>query len=500
VRKAPLAPDGERLAALALAAIAALRVLAFSLAFPFFTNVDEFRHVDMALKYARGYVPGHEGDAYEPETPRLVAILGSPEYHRDPADAAPVPAPVWASPPGVLARRIERVEAELAPIHNLEANQSPAYYAAAGAWLAFGRRLGLDGGPLLYWLRALSAPAAFALVLASHGVLRRVYPGSRITRLGVPALLAFLPQDCVYYVTSDALSPLLGGLCFLLLVDLALRGRAASAWRGAAAGALGAAAVLAKLPNALLFAVAAFCAAVARRGPRLARAGAGGASLLALALAFALPVGAWLARNRIALGDATGDARKIEILGWGRRPLAEWLDHPLFGVEGLAAFLAGLARTFWRGEIAWEQATLALPAADWLYVLSSAACLALAAVGLAAARARAERVAEGAAWVAVLGGVAILAWLSLRFSFGPTTNPSLAQPWFANGRLVSGALVPFALLYVRGIERAAAQLPERWRERAAWLLLAAVLGAATASELLLSAPAFRSAYNFFHLP
>ncbi len=491
--------EAEALVAFALAAIAGLRVLCFALAFPFFTNVDEFRHVDMALKYARGYAPGREGDAYEPDTRRLVAILGSPEYHRDPRTRSPLPPPVWRAGPELVARRIARMEVELAPIRNLEANQSPFYYAVAGAWLRIGRAFGLDGGPLLYWLRSVAAPAAFALVLASHSVLRRVTPRSRFVRLGVPALLAGLPQDCVYYATSDALSPLLGGLAFLLCVDLALRA-APGAWRGAAAGAVGAAAILTKLPNAMLVPVAVACAVAARVGGRAPGERGGGSAWLALFAALLLPVGAWLARNALLLGDPTGDARKVETLGWGLRPLGEWLDHPLFGPQGLAAFLAGLARTFWRGEIAWNQAALALPAADRIYVAASAACLALAAAGLRGPRPRGERVAEGAAWIAVLSALAILAWLSVRFSYGADTNPSLERPWFANGRLVAGALVPFALLFVRGIERGAAAFPERWRERGAWTVLGAMLAVACASEVALSVPVFRSPYNFFHLP
>jgi len=317
-------------------------------------------------------------------------------------------------------------------------------------------------------------------------------------RLGVPALLAFLPQDCVTYATSDALSPLLGGLAFLLCIGLALRPHPGP-WRGAAAGLVAAAAILTKLPNALLCAVAAYCGA-ASRSARRATGGVGDGAWLALWVALVLPVGAWLARNQILLGNATGDAVKIEKLGWGRRPLAEWLSHPLFGPEGLGAFLAGLVRTFWRGEIAWRQAELAHSAADGLYVAATAVCLALAAVGLRGPRPREEGVAEGAAWVGVLAAVAILGWLSLRFSYGPTTNPSLDRPWFANGRLVAGALVPFALLFVRGIERGAAWLPERWRERTAWAALTAVLAAASVSEAILTAPVVGSAYNFFHLP
>src|SRR5262245_51475064 len=122
------ATECEARIALALAALAGLRGLAFALAFPFFPNLAEFRHVDMALKYARGYSPGRESDAYEPETRRLVALLGSPEYHRDPLRSSPLPPPVWRAGPEIRERRLARAEAEIAPIHNLEANQSPFYY------------------------------------------------------------------------------------------------------------------------------------------------------------------------------------------------------------------------------------------------------------------------------------------------------------------------------------------------------------------------------------
>jgi len=36
---------------------AAVRVLVFSAAFPFFNNVDERRHFDLVIKYAYGDVP-----------------------------------------------------------------------------------------------------------------------------------------------------------------------------------------------------------------------------------------------------------------------------------------------------------------------------------------------------------------------------------------------------------------------------------------------------------
>ena len=37
--------------------LAAVRVLLFCAAFPFFNNVDERRHFDLLIKYAEGHVP-----------------------------------------------------------------------------------------------------------------------------------------------------------------------------------------------------------------------------------------------------------------------------------------------------------------------------------------------------------------------------------------------------------------------------------------------------------
>src|SRR5207247_4954274 len=44
-----------------------------------------------------------------------------------------------------------------------------------------------------------------------------------------------------------------------------------------------------------------------------------------------------------------------------------------------------------------------------------------------------------------------LALLSIQFDFGNCINPSRAHPYFTSGRLLSGALIPFALFYVYGI-------------------------------------------------
>jgi hypothetical protein len=121
-------------------------------------------------------------------------------------------------------------------------------------------------------------------------------------------------------------------------------------------------------------------------------------------------------------------------------------------------------------------------------------------LGLRHPRGRDLRLAEGAALVAVLAALAILVVLSLVFTFHESSNPPVHQPYFVQGRLISGVMVPFALLYVRGLEVATSALPARWRGRAAWGGLAALLSLVAVSELSLSRVVFASAYNWFHLP
>ena len=86
------------------------------------------------------------------------------------------------------------------------------------------------------------------------------------------------------------------------------------------------------------------------------------------------------------------------------------------------------------------------------------------------------------------------------FVFGEVTDPSAVYPYFVRGRLISGGLVPFAWLYVRGIEVATARLPGALANRVAWAVLLGVVLLAWISEIVVTRPVFASAYNGFHLP
>jgi hypothetical protein len=484
--------------AAALAALAALRLLVFAGAFPFFVHVDEHMHVDMVLKYARGYRPLPGSDVYEPDFAVLFATWGSPEYHTRPEtfERRGVPPPGWQLSTADLAVQVAEMRAYFARLRNLEAHQPPLYYALQAGWWRLGAGLGLPDAQRLYWLRALHALWLSALVLAAHWWLRDAYPEDAFVRLGVPLLVAVLPQDALYYVTPDALSPLLFGAGLLLAARLASRPSSGAA-AFAAAGILAAAAVLTKYTNAALYAALAWCsaAALARGGRRL------GARVLVLWLAAALPVAAWCARNQFVFGDPTATAVKLERMGWERKPLAEIGDSPLLGARGASAFATSLAEAFWRGELAWQRRTLSSAAADRCYALSSLVCVGLAAAALVRRRGASEaRLLEGASLAALAACLAMLTALSLAWRFPRLGSPSAAAPWFAQGRLVSGAIVPFALLYARGLEVACGALPRRLRAPLAWAALAAVAALATLSELALHRAVFASAYNWYHLP
>jgi len=483
---------------LALALLAGLRVLCFSLAFPFFSNVDEYRHFDVVLKFSRGYWPTPGPDAYETETAGFVGRFGSPEYLRDPLTPAQVevPPPAWLQSDDFGRKRVESTRRYLSGRHSLEADQPPVYYATAGAWMSLGRGLGIHGLRLLYWVRGLGVVVAIGVVIAAWILLRDVYPDNRFLRLGTPLLLASFPQDALYYITADAFSPLLGALGLLLVLRLMVRPDAGLG-AYAAAGAMLAAAFLNKYPNvAVLVACAVPTIVSLRRGE------AGRLGRWAVLWAVALTPGAlWMGRNLLRVGDLTGTAFKIERLGWGRKGVGELFDHPLFTPGGAWTFLSDMIPRFWRGELVWYQHELGWAAADWTYALTSLFFVGLAAVAIRnGARPIQPRLGEATALLAVAGGVAVLAGLSLLFVFGEDTSPSAAYPYFVQGRLISGVLVPFAWLYVRGIEVATARLPGALANRVAWALLLAVVLLAWISEIVVTRPVFASAYNGFHLP
>ena len=341
VPPAAFSASQERGLVLLLCLLAAVHVFIFSAAVPFFNNVDEQIHFDLAVKYSQGHIP-RSLEPISAEAIPYAVLYGSPEFVGIPANLpdGKFPAPPWQQPMDSVRQTLAAKTAAWNNVINHEASQPPLYYALAGAWWRLGKMLGFHDGPLLYWLRFLNMFFIGALVGLGYVAARLVFPGRRFLRLGVPALLAFFPQTTFYSIQNDVLSPLCFGAAFICLVKW-LRADTPGVRLGTATGLALAATYLTKISNLPLLAVSG--AVVLFKISRLAKAGklrAAFPALAALALCAGLPMMAWLAWTKCHFGDFTGTAAKIQFLGWTHKSFGEWWQHPIFTPHGLWTFLS----------------------------------------------------------------------------------------------------------------------------------------------------------------
>lgn len=489
--------EGERLIAFALCALAALRVFLFSAGFPFFNNVDEGAHFDLVRKYARGHIPtGLE--PYDGDTARAILLFGTPEYLRPPSvfPGGTIPPPRWTLP--TAQERLDSdVNAVLARITNHEATQPPLYYAVAGAWLRLGEAIGMRDGLAIYWVRFLNVPLCGLLTWLAYAFARTSFD-RRFLRLGIPMLVAFIPQDVFYSVNNDVLQPLCGGVSFLLLSMIATgppKSHAFHALTGACVGAT----ILVKFSGVailpIMLAVAILMIVRPRRAQERMRAASRGAVLL---LSSALPILVWCLRNYFVLGDVTGSVSKAEKLSWSLKPVGAFFDHPIFTLGGLWAFLSETMTTFWRGEFVWGLQRIASDGWDAFYQISSLVFVAAAVLVLATRVRNPAREPRTVLWLSLIMfglSLSFLGVISVIYDFEGCFYPSAVHPFLTSGRLALGALIPFAALWVYGLDALlpAKQAALRWALGIAFVILM------TVSEALLSREAFGSAYNWFHM-
>jgi hypothetical protein len=369
----------------------------------------------------------------------------------------------------------------------------------AGLWYRLGWSLGLRGGRALYWIRFMNVIVCALLVWLARAFARVLFPADRFLSLGMPLLVAFLPQDAFYAVNNDVLLPLAGGAALLGLLVLA-RGETRGYPFHAVVGLLVAATVLVKLSSAPIVVIAVVAAVmITRRAGARERRAAAGRSAVLLASA-AAPLALWGARNVLALGDVSGSADKAKLLGWSVKPMGALFDHPLFSPGGIATFWQETIASFWRGEFTWGLHRLASPGWDLIYsassfVLPTAALVALVFRGRSGRGA--EQVVQSLGLAMLLMSLLFLAGVSVAFDFGGCFYPSRAHPFLTSGRLALAALLPFVALYLSGLR---ILLPGRRSAAPRWALLIAVIVLMTASEAGLARAAFHSAYNWFHLP
>ena len=489
----------ERILVVALCIAAAMRVFFFCAACPLFNNVDERAHLDLVLKYSRGHVPSTGLENFGREAAELILLYGTPEYlanRRDPAESGPQPPP-WTWPGIKESPEFAKVVDTWTRKTNHEAASFPSYYALAGAWCAAGRVLGIRDGQLAYWIRFLDAPVMALLVWVSYLIGVALFAARQTLRLGLPVLVAFHPQDIFHSISADALSPLLFAASLPLLLSPDRRDRSLG-WE-AVTGLAVAATFLIKASNIAIavvmgLVVAWDCREAARAG-ELAKALRRTGILLVAAGA---PIAAWLTRNWILLGSLSGADEKVKFLTWTHKPIGQWWHHPIFTFHGATAFLAEITRTFWRGEVVWYREVLAHKAMDRFYVASSSVLLLVSLLAFVRFR---RREPEGSRVVAlcfatVVTSVLFMATISIAYDFGRCFAPSREVPYLLAGRLVSGALVPFLILYLDGLDRLLAPVRSRLDPM---IVVGAVAAAITCSELILIQPLLKSQYNWFHL-
>ncbi len=487
----------ERVLIVLLCFIAALRVFIFSAAFPFFSNIDEDLHFDLITQYSDGRLPR----AFEPlkeESLSWIVPYASPEFLFTP-DQFPegkFPAPLWKQSGSNIEPELAATKAAWSNEINSESSQPPLYYVLTSLWWRLGQVMGLRGIQSLYWIRFLNIPLIAAVVWLGYVIARTIAPERVDLRIGVPVLLAFIPQNVFYAMNNDVLSPLCFGALFLCVLQW-LRGNRPTLLFGAFTGLAIAAACLTKLSNLPLVAVA-LIVIIAKLSPAIRQTpGPVMNAFAALAICSAIPIASWILWTKYQFGDATGSTAKIALLGWTRKSFADWWQHPIFTPRGVWIFWSDLIASFWRGEVKWHGQVLRWPTVDGFYAISSLALFLAALIGLRknTELSTFQRQAIGFAALSFIMSVGFLALFSIQFDFGNCVNPSRAHPYFTSGRLLSGALIPFALFYVYGI----AFLFRRINAALPLILLGMIVVFVTASEIASNRVVFASEHNWFHL-
>jgi hypothetical protein len=472
-------------------------VFVFSAAFPFFSNIDEDLHFDLITQYSHGRLPANF-DPLQDETLNWIVPYASPEFLFTPDQfpGAKFPPPLWKQSGPDVEAEIAATKAAWSSEINFESSQPPLYYIVASLWRWVGKLIGFGGIQSLYWIRFLNVFLIALMVCLGYAIARMVAPERVDLRLGVPLLLAFIPQNVFYAMNNDVLSPICFGALFLCVLQW-LRANNATFLLGALTGLAIAATYLTKLSNLPLIAVAlvvilATLLVITRRTPR-----AGLMALAAIVICAAIPISSWILWTKYQFGDLTGSTAKIALLGWTPKPFAEWWQPPIFTLRGLWIFWSDLIASFWRGEVKWHGQVLSYPLVDGFYPISSLALLVAALIGLRnkAALSAFRRQAIGVAVLSFTVSVGLLAFLSIQFDFGNCINPSRAHPFFTSGRLLSGALIPFALFYVYGIS----YLFHRINSDVPLIILVRIVGFVTASEIFTNRTVFASDHNLFHL-
>ena len=158
---------------------------------------------------------------------------------------------------------------------------------------------------------------------------------------------------------------------------------------------------------------------------------------------------------------------------------------------------------FWQGEVWWHGYSLRLPGTDNLYTVLTRARFCLAATlrngALMAIFQWSARANQGvAAGPGIFRRRAWLFWPDVhRLRFSRMLLSFARVPLiFTSGRLLLGALIPFLLVFVCGLDR----VLRRQGRTIKFVTLMALVGGMLALEIFTDRTVFASPYNWYHLP
>jgi hypothetical protein len=155
--------------------------------------------------------------------------------------------------------------------------------------------------------------------------------------------------------------------------------------------------------------------------------------------------------------------------------------------------------TSWRGELVWHGFPLGIGWVDRITLWLTFAVLLGASLShvQAVRNRRAETFCLICCFGIVAGGLVFISLVSLAWDFGAAFYPSQKKPFLISGRLISGALTPFAVLCVAGLRAWArtCHVPRLWAPVLVLIMLMCLV-----SDLTLTLPVFASQWNWYHLP
>ena len=481
--------------------IASLRVFFFSAAFPFFNNVDEPCHFDLVYRFSSGQMPKSAVETFSREAAEIITLYGSPEYFSTPEKISKsgCPSPLWLDPYARGSRIFKRRFESCQKLQNHEAGSFLLPYALAGSWCKIGRLFGIGGGNLLYWIRFLNIPIFALLTCLSWYIARTFFPSDQFQRLSLPLLIAFFPQDLFYAITNDNLSSLFFALSFFLLLQIYLKEKSYGYFitTGFAVGFT----FLAKISNLVILIFMALIIILKIRKLSLEKQLKKHLPRLVSLLVFAtIPIGIQFIINYLAFNDLTGITEVMKYKGWTTKTFGELWNHPIFTFEGVLFFMNNIIKTFWRGEFVWHGKRMAFWCID-LFYLSSTGIFLLASFFYMFSKDKKngepQRFVLSMSFCVIVISILFLVFLSIRFDFGNHWfYPSRGSPYFTSGRLISGILVPFIIIYINGLKFLLFKINGRINP---FIAILAILILISCSEILLSYKVFGSAYNWYHL-